>query len=194
MGNLDEKPFTEPCDLPQHTQKPSFYPVPPRYYIDALRAYLRDWRMQNLLYDLKYEHTDEQLAEAWGRAALNYIESPPTIPIDGTSGNCFSSLPRYTLMLKATAEAITSLAWQLMRNETSYQDGDQSFSINHQWKSLVQQANQLNAEYNQERMRQKAELNANLVYMGVHSEFGNYFQDLSGQGGLQGAPLSNGNI
>lgn len=177
-GPEDEKPFIADADVSIKGTVPSFYPVPPEYFVTALRNYLRDFRNRNLMFNLDYAHTPEQLREAWGRALLDFNETPPRF----TRVFTFSNAPRYILLKKAASEALFSLVNYMQLNETAYQDGDQSFQINAQWKSLIQEANRLNEEYKQERMRIKAEMNANLVFWGSHSEFGNYFRDL-GVGG-----------
>jgi hypothetical protein len=173
-GPEGEKPFINESDKQLKISVPSFYPVPPEYFVAALRSYLRDIRNKNFLFDLKYAHEDEQLREAWGRALLDFNETPPTFNRKHT----FADSPRYILLKKAASEALFSLVNYLQLNETAYQDGEQSFQINQQWKSIVTEANRLNQEYTQERMRIKMEINANLVYHGSHSEFGNYFREL----------------
>lgn len=175
MTGEDENPLIQTGDALLKITVPSFYPVPPEYFVEALRSYLMDVRNRNFMFDLDYAHTDQQLREAWGRALLDLNESPPRFNRTFT----FRDAPRYILLKKAAAEALFSLITYMQRNETAYQDGEQSFQINHQWKALAQTAHALNEEYKQERMRIKMEINANLVFWGSHSEFGNYFRDLA---------------
>jgi len=177
-GPEGEKPHINVSDKQLKVSVPSFYPVPPEYFVEALRSYLMDVRNRNFMFDLDYAHSDQQLREAWGRALLDFNETPPRF----SRIFSFTDAPRYILLKKAASEALFSLMNYMQRNETSYQDGEQSFQINHQWKAIAQTANMLNEEYKQERMRIKMEINANLVYLGANSEFGNYFRELSAGG------------
>ena len=158
--------------------RPSFYPVPPDYFVDALRMYLRDYRNRHFAFDLKQAHEDADLRNAWGLALLWFNESPPRF----TRLFNFTDCPRYIMLKKAAAEALFSLSNYMQLNETSYQDGEQSFQINQQWKNIYGEANRLSQEADAERMRVKAEMNANIVFWGSHSEFGNYFRQLSAGG------------
>lgn len=177
-GPEGEKPFIGGSDRTMSISVPSFYPVPPEYFVSALRSYLRDFRNKHFLFDLKYAHEDQDLREAWGRALLDFNETPPRFNRVFT----FVDSPRYILLKKAASEALFSLINYMQLNETAYQDGEQSFQINQQWKSIAQEANRLNEEYKSERMRIKMEINSNLVFHGAHSEFGNYFRDLQAGG------------
>lgn len=177
-GPEGEKAFIAPADQGMKVRTPSFYPVPPEYFVTALRNYLRDFRNRNFLFKLDFAHTDEQLREAWGRALLDFNETPPVFSRQFTFTDC----PRYILLKKAASEALMSLVNYMQINQTAYQDGEQSFQINQQWENIIQQADRLSKEANTERQRVKAQINANLVFFGSHSEFGNYFRDL-GAGG-----------
>lgn len=166
-------------------QEPSFYPVPPKSWTKALRMFLRDRAECNILYDLDYEHSDDDLEAAWGLALLLWVESPPRIaPV------MFLDHPaRGTLLLIAAYYAIQSVSMKLMRNELAYQDGDQSFSLNHQYKAMMQWAEGIRQRAESEMKLIKGEENAQAVFGGSNSEFGHFFRELSGDGsGGAGSP------
>jgi hypothetical protein len=178
VNSSDEKPHIGDGDRGLAAREPSFYPVPPDYFVRALRRYLRDHRNRHFLFDLDYAHSDDELREAWGLALMWFNESPPRF----SRTYHFQDGPRYILLKRAAAEALFSLANYMQLNETSYQDGEQSFQINQQWKNIYGEANRLTQEAENEKSRIKAEINASFVYHGAHSEFGNYFRDLAAGG------------
>jgi len=175
--------LTSDADRNFDRMEPSFYPVPPKSWVKALRRFLRDRPECNILYDNDYEHKDEDLEDAWGLALLTWIESPPRIaPVK------FADHPaRGTLLIIAAYYAIQSVAMKLMRNELAYQDGDQSFSLNHQYKSMVGWAEGLHQRALQEMKLIKGEENAQAVFGGSNSEFGQYFRELGGGGDATGS-------
>lgn len=160
-------------------QEPSFYPVPPKSWVKALRMFLRDRPECNILYDNDYEHKDEDLEAAWGLALLTWIESPPRI----TPVGYLAHPARATLLLLAAYFAIQSVNLKLMRNELTYQDGDQSFSLNHQYKAMTAWAQEQRERALSEMKLIKGEENAQQVFGGSNSEFGHFFRELGGNGG-----------
>jgi hypothetical protein len=164
-------------------QEPAFYPVPPKSWVRALQMYLRDRPECNILYDCDYEHSVEELEAAWGLALLNWIESPPRIsPV-----RYLDHPARGVLLLLAAYYAIMSVNLKLMRNELAYQDGDQSFSLNHQYKAMTGWAQEMRQSAIQEMKLIKGEENAQQVFGGSNSEFGHYFRELGGDGGSNGS-------
>ena len=163
--------------------EPSFYPVPPKSWTKALRMFLRDRPECNILYDNDYEHSQEDLEAAWGLALLTWVEAPPRL----TLVKFVDHPARGTLLLIAAYYAIQSVAMKLMRNELTYQDGDQSFSLNHQYKAMMGWAEGMQARAMNEMKMIKGEANAQLVFGGSNSEFGNYFRDMGGDGGGAGS-------
>ena len=162
--------------------EPSFYPVPPKSWVKALRMFLRDHPECNILYDNDYEHKDEDLETAWGLALLNWIESPPRLAPVGYLGHP----ARGTLLALAAYYAVISVNLKLMRNELAYQDGDQSFSLNHQYKAMTSWAQELKERALNDMKMIKGEENAQQVFGGTNSEFGHFFRELGGDGGGAG--------
>ena len=161
----------------------SFHPIPPQFFVDELRYFLRDNAPENILLDLRLESKDEDMRRAWGLALMDWNETPPRI-----RSVTFASHPApYHLMLKAAAIAIKTVAIWLMRNEMEYQDGDQSFKINHQYRSMLGWAESYLQDYNAGKARIKAELNVRQVFGGSASEFGASFRQLGGLGDTGGA-------
>lgn len=164
-------------------QEPSFYPVPPKSWVNALRMFLRDNPECNILYDLDYEHKDADLETAWGLALLNWVETPPRLaPV-----NFINHPARGVLLLWAAYYAITSVNLKLMRNELQYSDGDQSFSLNHQYKAMMQWGEGLRQRAETETKLIKGEINVQQAFGGSNSEFGHYFRELSGSGDPSGS-------
>lgn len=165
--------------------EPAFFPVPPKSWSRALRMFLRDRPECNILLDGDYEHSDEEIEAAWGFALLAWIESPPRLP----PVSFLDHPARGTLLAIAAYYAIISVNLKLMRNELQYQDGDQSFSLNHQYKAMTQWAESIRQRALQEMKLIKGEENMNLAFGGSNSEFGHFFRELSGDGsGGQGSP------
>lgn len=173
-------------DMEFDRTEPSFYPVPPQSWVQALRMFLRDRPECNILYNNDYEHSQDDLETAWGIALLTWIESPPRITPVG-----FQAHPaRGTLLLLAAYYAITSVNLKLMRNELAYQDGDQSFSLNHQYKAMTAWANEQKERALTEMKLIKGEENAQQVFGGSNSEFGRFFGTFGGQGSDAGNSIS----
>lgn len=189
QGQRHEVPLTQTDSIEKNRR--FMFPVPPYYYVDELRFYIRDSAPENILLDLRSESDDDQLRRAWGRALADFNETPPRFRTPYTFQTCPAP---YLLLKKAAAEAIRSVIFSYIRNELQYTDGDQNFSLNHQWKPFLELANQLNAEYEQEKHRVKYEINAQQVFGASPSEFGMRFAELGGMGdvGLTQGPSSTG--
>lgn len=173
-----EQQFTASEDRNEARKKYSFHPIPPQFFVDELRFFLRDNAPENVLLDLRLESKDSDLARAWGLALMDWNETPPTIRKVG-----FANHPApYHLMLKAATIAIRTVAIWLMRNEMEYQDGDQSFRINHQYRSMLAWADNYKQDYELGKRRIKAEANVRQVFGGSSSEFGNVFREIGGLG------------
>jgi len=179
MGNPShEQPGTKSADATHARRTFSFHPIPPQFFVDELRFFLRDNAPENVLLDLRLESKDADLQRAWGLALMDWVETPPRI-----RSVTFANHPApYHLMLKAAAIAIKTVAIWLMRNEMDYQDGEQSFKINHQYRSMLGWAADYLQDYNAGKARIKAELNVKQVFGGSSSEFGASFRQLGGLG------------
>lgn len=189
MAQRHEMPLTESDSIGKNRR--FMFPVPPQYYVDELRFYLRDNAPENILLDLRSESDDDQLRRAWGRALTDFNETPPRFRVMYTFQTCPAP---FLLLKKAAAEAIRSVVFSYIRNELQYTDGDQNFSLNHQWRPFLELGNQLNQEYEMEKKRVKMEINAMQVFGASPSEFGMRFAELGGYGdvGVTQSPSSNG--
>ena len=175
-----EQEGTKSADA-QHARRIfSFHPIPPQFFVDELRFFLRDNAPENILMDLREESTNQDLSRAWGLALMDWNETPPLL-----RRRTFANHPApYHLLLKAASLAINTVSLMLMRNEMEYQDGDQSFSINKQYKAMLAWASELKQDYTVQKARVKAELNVAQVFGGSGSEFGNQFREIGGLGDL----------
>lgn len=188
MAQNHEMPLTQSDSVGLNRR--FMFPVPPQYFVDELRFFIRDSAPENILLDLRSESDDDQLRRAWGRALMDFNETPPRFRTPYTFQTC--PVP-YLLLKKAAAETIRSVVMWYIRNELQYTDGDQNFSLNHQWRPFLEFANQLNGEYESEKRRVKTEINALQVFGASPSEFGLRFAELGGYSdiGATQVPSSN---
>jgi len=168
-----------PSERPNNFDSPetedSFYPKPPKDWVEVLKLYLRDIAENNILLNQEAESRPEMLELAWGIALMDWNESSPRLRSVGFHDHPF----RTGLLYKAAIETIRSVSIAMMRNELDYQDGDERYAINSQYRAMMQWANQLDEEYKQGKQRIKTELNSSLAWGGCSSEFGLIFPNLS---------------
>ena len=156
-------------------QDESFYPTPPKHWVDVLRMYLRDFAPKNLLRNQEFESTPEQLELAWGIALMHWNQTPPTfVPVG------FLNHPkRLFLLYKAAIEVVRMVSFELMRNELDYTDGDERYNINSQYRAMLEWSNRLDVEYKELLTRAKTEINSSAAWGGSASEFGLHHNQLN---------------
>jgi len=157
----------------------SFFPLPPKKWIEALRNYLRDQRDLNILLDNDFESTDAQLGDAWGAALMDWNATPPDV-----GQVSFANFPmggRYALRLKAACEALKSASIFHARNELNYQDGNTAYSINDKWKNFMQLIDRWEQEYSQLKLSIKTQINMEQAWGGAPSEMSRGYNSSSGE-------------
>ena len=168
-------PSQNPNVFDNPNQDESFYPKPPKHWVDVLRTYLRDFAPKNILRNQDFESTPEQLELAWGLALMHWNQTPPTfIPVG------FLTHPKRLLLLyKAAIEVVRMVSMELMRNELDYTDGDERYNINSQYRAMLEWSTRLDTEYKDLLLKSKTEINSSAGWGGSTSEFGLHFPHLS---------------
>ena len=153
-------------DVGQRDQQ-SFWPHPPQIWVDGLRNFLRDLPELNILLDGMFESTDEQLADAWGRALVDWNNTEPVI-----QAVTFRAHPaKYTLFQKAIAEALKSISVFHARNELSYSDGGVQYNINDKHRNFQPIIDRYEQQYEQQKVMIKSHINMDAAWGHVHTDF-----------------------
>lgn len=168
-------PNQRPNNFDNPQPEEPFYPRPPKDWVEVLRMYVRDISENNILLNQELESRGDQIELAFGLALMDWNQTSPRLgPVT------FKTHPwRTGLLYRAAIEVIRSVAIGMMRNELDYQDGDERYAINSQYKAMLSWADSLRAEYEEGKRRIKTELNSSGAWSGNSSEFGLHFPNLA---------------
>ncbi len=172
MPKPNERPNNFDAPLPQEDMFPE---KPPKNWLETLRLYLRDIAEKNILLNQDEESDAKQLELAFAIALNDWNSSSPRL----TTVTYHTHPWRTGLLYRAAIEVIRSVSICMMRNELDYQDGDETYQINNQYRSMLAWSNELLTEYNAGKQRVKTELNSSNAWGGSASEYSWMFPNLN---------------
>ena len=137
---------------------------------ERTRSFLRDTSAENFLDEGESQHSWERIYEALEDAISDWNMTPPVSAASVDSEGTIQIDPRANPLLvrRATATLLMSEANKQTRNQITFSDQGFSVSENDKGGAFTQMASQMIQEYNLDKTRLKALLNAADTWGGFH--------------------------